>query len=66
MTREPMFEYKIEKCPTNKWGTKIEEDYKAIIFMHAKEGWRLIEIFNRGIGGIAGDIDMIFERPVRM
>lgn len=61
-----MYEYKFVKVSlkTSFTGTKPIEDYHEIIEHHAKEGWRLVQIFAPGIKayGAAGFYEIIFER----
>ena len=59
-----MFEYKFV---TVKFGFsgKPKEDYKEIIQEHAREGWRLVQIFAPATAAMAGAtyFDIIFEKP---
>ena len=43
-----------------------EEDYHQIIHQHAKEGWRLVQVFAMATVGYGGveNIELIFEREV--
>ena len=43
------------------------EDYQPIILEHAREGWRLVQVFAPGAGGLLASpnfCDIIFEREV--
>ena len=44
---------------------KALRGYPDVIHSHAKEGWRLVQVFTPGTGtaGHAGYIELIFERP---
>jgi len=63
-----MFEYKFIKIDVDykAFATKatIKEDYHDIIEEHAREGWRLVQIFAPPIEGhgLADYYEMIFER----
>jgi len=49
-----------------KWISKEpKQDYHQIINDHAKQGWRLVQIFAPGISGFgeAAYLELIFERP---
>jgi hypothetical protein len=41
------------------------QDYTKVVDTHAREGWRLIQIFTPGTNmlGQAGYLEIIFERP---
>ncbi len=45
---------------------KLPEDYHEVIEKHAKEGWRLVQIFAPPIKGygIADYFEMIFEKEI--
>ena len=64
-----MFEYKFVKidAEVKAFGENLlKEDYHEIIHDHAKDGWRLVQIFAPTFHGygIAKYIEMIFERQV--
>ena len=44
---------------------KPEEDYKSVVANHAREGWRLVQIFAPSTSGTgwASYFELIFERP---
>jgi hypothetical protein len=44
---------------------KGRETYQAVINEHAREGWRLVQIFapRTGVDGAAKYYELIFERP---
>ena len=43
-----------------------QDSYQDVIRDHAREGWRLVQIFAPGIGvqGVATYYELIFERPI--
>lgn len=43
-----------------------KEGYQEAVHKHAREGWRLVQIFAPGIGGYgaAKYFELVFERPV--
>lgn len=61
-----MYEYKFVRLPLG-WGwfnRQPKEDYRQIIAEHARQGWRLVQIFAppvRGYGA-ARFFELIFER----
>lgn len=44
---------------------EAKKTYQDVIHQHAREGWRLVQIFAPGIGayGAARYYEMIFEKP---
>jgi hypothetical protein len=42
-------------------------EYPEVVHAHAREGWRLVQVFTPGTHtlGNAGYIELIFERPVQ-
>ena len=62
-----MYEYKFVKIGLTTWASKPKEDYQYIIQSHAKDGWRLVQIFapaTKGYGS-AAYFEIILERPVK-
>lgn len=61
-----MYEYKFVKVELSKWSNKPTLDYQDIIHNHAKEGWRVTQIFAPGIAayGSAAYYEIIFEKPL--
>ena len=62
-----MYEYKFVKIELTTWASKPKEDYQHIIQNHAKDGWRLVQIFapaTKGYGS-AAYFEIILERPVK-
>ncbi|WP_010275340.1 DUF4177 domain-containing protein [Paenibacillus senegalensis] len=64
-----MFEYKFERIPLKYKKLGIQdsepvEDYQEVIHQHAKEGWRLVQIFAPSVQstGMASYFELIFER----
>jgi flavin reductase (DIM6/NTAB) family NADH-FMN oxidoreductase RutF len=68
------FEYKFVRLDQTKvWLTSTPtpasealEGYQQVVHEHAKEGWRLVQIFAPGLGyqGAASYFELVFERPV--
>jgi hypothetical protein len=57
------YEYKFIRVDQNKKG----QGYQEIILEQAKEGWRLVQIFAPGAGGLwakASFCEVIFERQM--
>ena len=46
--------------------TKARHDYQAVVHEHAREGWRLVQIFAPGVAafGAAKYYELIFEREL--
>jgi hypothetical protein len=65
-----MFEYKFVKIYINyrpfAMTQRTDQDYHEVIEEHAKEGWRLVQIFAPPIKGygIADYFELIFEKAV--
>lgn len=63
-----MYEYKFVKIELKQgvMNSKPSEDYKEVIEEHAKEGWRLVQIFAPSTYGFgtATYFEMIFEKSV--
>ena len=63
-----MFEYKFERLGEGWMGVRSEakHKYRDVIEQHARDGWRLVQIFAPGIGayGCAKYYELIFERRV--
>lgn len=48
---------------------KQRQDYQQIVQQHAQDGWRLVQIFAPGAGGLwasADYIELIFEQKVEI
>ena len=62
-----MFEYKFVRGELRSGliKHKPKEDYHEIIKTHARQGWRLVQIFAPSVGayGVAGYYELIFEKP---
>ncbi len=60
------FEYKFERLGEGVLGVKkvAKKTYQDVIIEHARQGWRLVQIFAPGIGGYgsAKYYEMIFEK----
>ena len=57
------YEYKFIRVGKDKKG----QDYQQIILEHAKEGWRLVQVFAPGAGGLWAKenfCEVILERQV--
>jgi len=67
---EQRFEYKFVRLGETRWGWNVkkeaEQTYQTVIRDHAREGWRLVQIFAPGTGlyGMAKYYEAIFERSV--
>jgi hypothetical protein len=61
-----MYEYKFVKVEVSNFSfkAKLKDDYHEIIYQHAKEGWKLFQIFAPPMygQGTAAFFDIIFER----
>jgi hypothetical protein len=61
------YEYKFVRIGEGWLGTKksAEIEYKEEIRSHARDGWRLVQIFSPGTGayGASKFYEMIFEKP---
>jgi hypothetical protein len=61
------YEYKFVKVELKGgWSTdEPREDYRRIIDTHAKEGWRLVQVFAPATSGTGWSsyFEVIFERP---
>jgi len=65
-----MYEYKFYKIDIGGFPEKKpEENYREIIREHAKNGWRLVQVFSPTVGVISGGtstyFDLIFEKEVQ-
>ena len=62
-----MYEYKFVKLDVDKgfWTKKPSESYQETIRQHARQGWRLVQIFAPRVSGygVAPYIELIFEKP---
>ena len=63
---EPRYEYKFVRLGEGWVGVRKEarESYQEVIHDHARQGWRLVQIFAPGTGGygMAKYFELIFER----
>ena len=62
-----MYEYKFVKTTEGMSGVslgnkKLEENYKAIVEQHGKEGWRLVQLV---ANAVSGPTELIFEREIK-
>ena len=61
-----MYEYKFVQVELKQGILKAtaKEDYREIIREHAEHGWRLVQIFAPGTGGVgaAVNFELIFEK----
>jgi len=66
LIRLEMYEYQFVNVEFSWWGQKVKQDYHKIVEEHAKQGWRLVQIFapSTGAGGNVGFIELIFEREI--
>jgi hypothetical protein len=68
------FEYKfVRLAQTKQWfigailpSAEAQEEYQEVIQQHAREGWRLVQIFAPGLSmhGMSLYFELILERPV--
>ncbi|MBP7052198.1 MAG: DUF4177 domain-containing protein [Phycisphaerae bacterium] len=62
------YEYKFVRLGEGILGARKEarETYQDVIHQHAREGWRLVQIFAPGIGGYgyAKYYEIVLERPL--
>ena len=65
---KPRFEYKFVRLGEGWLGAnrKATQSYQAQIQEHARDGWRLVQIFAPGVGayGAAKYYELILERPL--
>jgi hypothetical protein len=63
----PTYEYKFVRLGEGYMGVRKEarQTYQEVVQQHARDGWRLVQIFAPGIGGhgAAKYYEAIFERP---
>ena len=58
-----MYEYKFIRIRTSIWSGLPREDYRKVIQLEAKEGWRLIQILTlTGNSMLPSFYELIFER----
>ena len=65
-----MYEYKFVRVDLEGILTrKPKADHHRLVEEHAKQGWRLVQIFSRAVsatgGGIPNYFELIFERKAR-
>ena len=64
---EQRYEYKFIRMGQGWLGVRREakEDYQRVIEEHARQGWRLVQVFAPGTGayGAAKYFELILERP---
>ena len=64
---EQKYEYKFVRLGEGFMGVKRKatKEYQDIITAHAKEGWRLVQVFSPSIGvyGASTFYELIFEKP---
>jgi hypothetical protein len=62
------YEYKFVRLGEGWWGVRREgrDRYQEVVHQHAREGWRLVQVFAPPIAGYgsAKYYEAIFERPV--
>jgi len=65
---EGRFEYKFVRLGEGFLGVKkaAKEQYQQVVHEHARDGWRLVQVFAPGLGayGCAKYFELIFERRV--
>jgi hypothetical protein len=64
---QPRFEYKFVRIGEGWMAARREakQQYQQVIEEHARDGWRLVQVFAPGIGayGAAKFFEVILERP---
>jgi len=64
----PKYEYKFVRVGEGWLGARrsAKDGYQRIVREHAREGWRLVQIFAPGTGahGAAKDYEIVLEQPV--
>ncbi len=62
------YEYKFVRLGEGWFGVKqgAFNEYQDIVHQHARDGWRLVQIFSPGTGayGVSVFFELIFEREV--
>jgi hypothetical protein len=62
------YEYKFVRIGEGFWSarSKAERDYQEVIRDHAREGWRLVQVFapSLGVYGAAKYFEVILEREI--
>ncbi len=65
---EQQYEYKFIRLGEGWLGTKneAERDYQGVVHKHARQGWRLVQIFAPGTGasGAAKFYEIILEKKL--
>ena len=56
------YEYKFVRLETTFWFARIPKDHQQIIAEHAKNGWRLIQIFSPVNASRSQYFELIFEK----
>ncbi len=63
------YEYKFVRLGEGWWGVKKSgsQEYQKAVEDHARQGWRLVQVFAPGIGpyGAAQFYELIFEREIQ-
>ncbi|MEW8955858.1 DUF4177 domain-containing protein [Clostridium sp.] len=61
-----MYQYKFVRIDLKSFTLKPEEDYHKIIETHAKDGFRLLQIFSPSVGayGSSSYFELIFEKKI--
>ncbi len=59
-----MYDYEFVTIELSTWTRKPKEDYHRVIEDHARNGWRLVQVFAPAISGYgaAKFYELIFER----
>lgn len=59
-----MYEYKFVRVDLSTWKKEPTDDYHKIVEQHARDGWRLFQIFAPNVSGygVANFFELIFER----
>ena len=62
-----MYEYDIVQIDMNGWKGKPKLDHHEIVHAHAREGWRLVQLFSPAAAGYgtATFMELYFEREIK-
>ena len=61
-----MYEYKFVRIDLSSWKKEPKDDYHEIVEAHAREGWKLLQIFAPNVSGygVASFFELIFEKKI--
>jgi hypothetical protein len=63
-----MYEYKFVRLRLGFFSGRPSQDYRHVIEDHARQGWRLVQVFAPGTGvyGSSKFFELIFERNANL